>query len=297
MSDTLCVLGLDAADYRLANRWGCENMLLENHGELESLTHSLDVPATLEVWPTIATGLSPTEHGVELDGVGWDNATGLSAVVRAVQLLPEPLHERLVDLKAQFSADSGYPRTDEPTVFEDGTVRNWPGVTPCYVWEREGEWFERATDGDLSADEFVRRYFGTTGSCFGWLAGQSLSSVPIVGVHAHVLDHTGHMYARRPTALRRIYERVDSLLGWLRSRVDRLVVLSDHGMQTTATNDPDPGVHADHALIATTESGPLPTDVLSVRDWLEDRIDAGQPERTNATVDAPREHLEDLGYL
>lgn len=296
MSNTLCVLGLDAADYRLASRWGCENMLLENHGELESITHSLSVPATLEVWPTVATGLRPADHGVTLESVGWDNATGLGAVVRAAQSLPDPIYDRLADLKAAVSPD-GYPRTDEPTVFADGSVRNWPGVTPCYVWERESEWFSRATEGDLSTDEFVRRHFGTTGSCFGWLAGEATADVSIVGVHAHVLDHLGHTYARRPDRLREIYERVDSLLGWLRSAVDRLVVLSDHGMQTTATGDPEPGVHSRHALISTTEPGPLPRDVLSVREWLEERIGSSRIERTSATVDAPREHLEDLGYL
>ncbi|WP_408959715.1 alkaline phosphatase family protein [Natrinema sp. 74] len=296
MSATLCVIGLDAADYRLATRWDCENMLLDAHGGLESISHSLSVPATLEVWPTIATGLSPADHGVTLDGVGWDGTPGLRAVVRAVQLLPDRIRDQFVEFKERIS-EGGYPQTDAPTVFDEGSVHNWPGVTPCHVWEREGEWFARATEGDMSSDAFVRRSLGTTGSCLGWLAGQSLSPVAIAGAHAHLLDHAGHMFARRPAELRRVYEQVDSLLGWLRERVDRLVIVSDHGMQTTATDDPDPGVHSEHALIATTESGPLPTDVRAVRAWLEERVDDGPDESADATVDAPREHLEELGYL
>lgn len=296
MSESLCILGLDAADYRLATRWQCDNLLLENHARLESITHSLDVPATLEVWPTIATGKPPVEHGVVLDSVGWDATAGLRTLVRAVQFLPDSISERLATLKDRVSED-GYPYTDEATVFDDGSVRNWPGVTPALDWERESEWFTRVTEGTMSTAEFARRYLGSTGACIGWLGGQSLADVPIVGVHAHILDHMGHIYARRPDELRRIYERVDELVGWLRSRVDRLVIVSDHGMQTTATDDPEPGVHSEHAMIATTEPGPLPTDVLSVRDWLEDRIDARETVSTNTSVDAPREHLEDLGYL
>ncbi|WP_323174532.1 alkaline phosphatase family protein [Natrialba sp. PRR66] len=298
MSETLCVLGLDAADYRLATRWQCSNLLLETNAELESISYSLDVPATLEVWPSIATGTPPAEHGVVLDSVGWDNTSGLNVLVRMAQLLPDAASERLATAKERLD-EGGFPYTDDPTVFDDGSVRNWPGVTPALDWERESEWFEQATEGRMATAEFMRRYFGSTGSCLGWLAGQALSDVPIAGVHAHILDHAGHMYARRPAELRTVYERIDALVGWLRSRVDRLVIVSDHGMQTTATEDPEPGVHSEHALVATTEPGPLPTDVLSVRPWLEDRIEAdgeGTSDPT-ASVDAPREHLEDLGYL
>lgn len=296
MPTTLAVLGLDAADYRLAKVWECENILLENHTELKPVTHSLDVPATLEVWPTIATGLPPAEHGIVLDSVGWDNTAGLSILVRLAQLLPESAHSRLKQLKDCFS-DSIYPQTDASHVFEAGSVYNWPGLTPAVEWEREGTWFEQATEGEMSTGEYIRRYFGTTGKCIGWLAGQARANVAIAGVHVHLLDHMGHMYARRPTELRRMYDRLDSMIGWLRSTVDRLVILSDHGMQTTATDDDDPGVHSNHALIATTEPGPLPSDVVDVRDWLEDHLRYEENDRSITTVDAPREHLEDLGYL
>jgi predicted AlkP superfamily phosphohydrolase/phosphomutase len=70
MTETLTVLGIDAADYRLARQWDCSNILLGNSQEIQTFSYSLDVPATLEVWPTIATGKLPQEHGIVLDQVG-----------------------------------------------------------------------------------------------------------------------------------------------------------------------------------------------------------------------------------
>lgn len=57
----ITVLRLDAADYEPANNWSCENILLDRHGEVQTETYSLNVPATLEVCPSIATGL-PLEY-------------------------------------------------------------------------------------------------------------------------------------------------------------------------------------------------------------------------------------------
>lgn len=46
---TLAVIALDAADYRLARQWNCENILLDNPGRIETFAYSKDKPITLEV--------------------------------------------------------------------------------------------------------------------------------------------------------------------------------------------------------------------------------------------------------
>ena len=297
MSDSLTVLGIDAADYRLAQCWDCENLLLDNHREIKTFSYSLDVPATLEVWPSIATGQPPREHGVVLDQMGWDNTAGLNILVKFSQLLPDTAHSLLSRLKeCQFG--SSVQQTTMAHVFDEGSVYNWPGVTPCFDWNLEGEWFRDVTTGDLSEKEFRRRYLGSAGKSIGWLAGQSIAGVPIAGAHVHYLDHMGHLCAKRSDPLKSAYEEMDALVGWLRNQVDRLVIISDHGIQTTSTDDSDPGVHSPHALMATTETGELPESVMDVRNWLEERIDGNVEEvESAATVDAPMEHLRDLGYL
>lgn len=297
MSDPLTVLGIDAADYRLAQRWDCENLLLDNHREIKTFSYSLDVPATLEVWPSIATGQPPQEHGVVLNQQGWDNTTGLDILVKLAQLLPEKVHSGLLRLK-EYQFGSSIHQTESAHIFDRGSVYNWPGLTPCFDWNLESEWFRNVTTGDLSEEEFRRRYLGSAGKSIGWLAGQSTAGVPIAGAHVHYLDHMGHLYAKRSDPLKSAYEEMDALVGWLREQVDRLVIISDHGMQTTSTDDSDPGVHSPHALMATTETEELPESVMDVRDWLEERVDGnGNETESEATVDAPMEHLQDLGYL
>ncbi|WP_306059943.1 alkaline phosphatase family protein [Natronococcus wangiae] len=304
MAESLVVLGLDAADYELVRKWDCENLLLSSHREIETFAHSIEVPSTLEVWPTIATGCTPTEHGVILHPEDQDRHPLYTTLVRANQLLPDVVRTKILSLK-QETIGSSFPTTDHSHVFDSGAVYNWPGVTGCSDWSQESDWFAAVTDGEMTEQAFRQKQFGHAGKGVGWLAGQATAGVPIVGAHVHLLDHMGHIYASRPEHLRRAYLAVDSLVGWLREHVDRLVIVSDHGMQTTALDDAEPGVHSWRAMIATTESGPLPDHVVDIRGWLEERLeksDAGsitdQMDRESTTsVDAPRQHLEDLGYL
>jgi hypothetical protein len=293
---TLVVVGLDAADYRLAKRWDCENILLSSHTPFTSESHSIEVPATLEVWPSIATGLSPDEHGVLLDPTDRSSRSlPLTVASLALQLLPEATRKKIVSVK-ENKVGSRKPQTDATTMFQDGTVKNWPGITPCHDWEEEGKWFSALNNGDLSEDEFIQRYLTHVGEEIGWAAGAERAGYPVAGIHIHYLDHMGHIFAERPTELKKAYEVVDEFLGWLRTRVDELLILSDHGMQTTETDDDRPGVHSWHALSATTVDDP-PESVYEVKNWVQSRIQADSVTLTDGEIDAPEEHLRDLGYI
>lgn len=294
MTDTFVVLGIDAADYNLVRKWNCENMLLSNHDNVETFSHSLDVPATYEVWPTIASGVLPDEHGVTLPS-NWDERSLPFRVLAKVGAqLPGPIKSYAVRLKQRIEGDKS--QSSVPNMFHNGEVYNWPGLTLCHDWEEEGEWFRAVKRGEMSQEEFRRKHLGNAGKGLGWLAGMNRSTVPVAGVHIHILDHMGHIYANRPEKLKAAYNDVNELVGWLRKQVDRLLVISDHGMQTTATDDPEPGVHSFRSMIATTEEGELPTEVSGVCEWVESRIETNSS-GTTTEIDAPVEHLKDLGYL
>lgn len=297
MPPSLAVLGLDAADYGLVNKWGCDNLLLENHQPIETFSHSLDVPATLEVWPTIATGQDPSGHGIILDGGGSSSRGPVwKLLTRTATTLPNRLIEPIVSYKNMFFGKN-LPQTSADTIFDAGTVKNWPGVTECYDWKQGLSWFNQVQNGEMGENEFVNRDLGNAGRGIGWLASQALSGVPIAGVHIHILDSTGHIYAERPEKLKTIYEMVDELISWLKTIVDHLIIISDHGMQTRAMDDPEPGVHSTRSYIASTESESLPSDVMDVRDWIENKEITNTQSDDRGNIDAPVEHLEDLGYL
>lgn len=299
--DTLVILGVDAADYELAKKWKCENLLLAHNGSLKTENHSLDVPATLEVWPTIATGLAPEDHGIVLNNTGWDSRRGLMTIVKIANLFPEPVTNRLRLAKEVFiDENKGKQYTNAPHIFDEGRVINWPGVTPCHLWTEEGEWFTQLDNGEISAEEFYIRSLGNTGRIIGWLASMDQMDIPIIGAHIHTLDHMGHIYAKRPEKLRESYTQVDNLIGILRENVERLVIISDHGMQTMEIeSDSEYGVHSFRAMVSSSFTDDLPHSITSVKPWIEKHVSIQTHSAANSStaIDASKEHLRDLGYL
>lgn len=300
---TLAVLGLDAADPRLANAFECENLLLSSHAPLESFALTRDTPLTAEVWPVIATGSMPEESDRGTRGSDWTGSVGILERL-AKQFVPKRTRStigrylRLGKPGAEMFGD-----VDENHVFAPGAVFNWPGLTPTRTWKRAEYWLEKYHDGTIDDFDFLRRQLAFTGQEVGWLASMSQVGFPIVGVHAHILDHAGHAWARQPEKLERTYQHVDRLAGVLRNHppISELVVLSDHGMQTVVTNDDSPGHHSFEGMVASTfEDENLPADVTSVRDWLGLHTPSADPVGdpwSETTFDTPTEHLRELGYL
>ncbi|TMT87283.1 hypothetical protein E2L06_12090 [Haloterrigena sp. H1] len=297
----MIVLGIDAADYRLVKRWNLENLLLTNHASLETFSHSLDTPATIEVWPSIATGLPPEEHGLlggSRDNLEWENPI-LRLGSRLTSYLPTEARYQLGrPFRGNTSLES--PQIDDAIshLFDAGAVRNWPGITPAREWGRASEWFGQVSRGELSDKEYVQLEVANDGQVLGWLKAQALTDASLAGAHIHGLDHLGHVYAERPEKLREGYEIIDTLVGQLREVAEDLVIVSDHGMQQTLTDDSDPGVHSWHAMVSTTMDGELPESVFDVRSWVEQRLEQEDGPATDpATIDAPEDHLKELGYL
>lgn len=302
MPETLCVLALDAADYRLAREWHCENILLDEHGPLETFSYSKERPVTLEVWTSVATGVTPREHGMASTGEQqeWDDPLLRAAGKVTPYVLPKPLRVKLGTMLRGDDDDAvmTFDRTDHDHVFPEGGAYCWPGVTPARHLAETWHWLNLAEQGEITTAELWRRLYANFGREVGWLMSMTHTDLPLVGVHSHVLDAAGHAYAKRPEKLRSVYEDVDDLVGTVRDHVDRLVVLSDHGMEVGwVEGDDEPGSHSWRATFGTTADGPLPDDVFAVREWLEARTGRGIDDRTDASLDTTREQLEDLGYL
>ena len=155
-----------------------------------------------------------------------------------------------------------------------------------------------ASEGSLTDKALRRSLLANTGREIGWLVAMARLGVPIAGVHSHILDTAGHIYADRPRTLRKYYMLVDELIGDLRRSCDQLVVLSDHGIQTTETDDDQVGRHSMRAMIGAQNVDGLPETVYDVREWLYPQLD--EPSVIDdrvAGMDTPDEHLRDLGYM
>lgn len=301
MTETLAVLALDAADWGLCHRWHCENILLDEARELETFSHSKAYPYTPEVWATVATGVRPEGHGIgeTRQEVTWDNPA-LHAASHVTQYLPDQWRRALGRPFRANGFDHTFETVRSICDHPFDAVRSWPGLGDCpdlnEMWLRMAE----ADRGEIAVEELQKTFHRLTGSEFGWLASMAHTDARLVGVHCHTLDAAGHIFADRPAELREWYEWVDGQVGWLREAVDRLVILSDHGMQTAATDDAEPGLHSWRALIATqgVSSSP-PGHVDGVRSWLERERPAADTaaESGRVEMDTATETLRDLGYV
>lgn len=293
-TSSLVVLALDGCDLELAHRWDCENLLLDEHRELTTFAYSRDEPYTPEVWLAVATGQHPRVfEGVEME---WDNPL-LRAASMGTRYLPMSVRQQLGDLVGGKSDGMDLAVVDAPHAFDHGAAKGWPGITPAENLVETWRLLTRLKDGDASKEEHHSAVVSNFHEELGWARGQHLAGTPIAGVHLHLLDTMGHHYARRPEQLREWYRLADRRVGELREEIDRLVVLSDHGMQTVAVDgDEEPGMHSWRAMIAGQGvETPLPEKVFDVRAWLESQVT--ERAETEFHSDTTTEQLRALGYV
>ena len=299
MTDTVCVIALDAADYRLVKDWGLNNLLLEKHRPIETFAWSKDQPYTPEVWSTVATGVSPANHGIgeTTQEIEWDNPL-LRLASRITQYLP---HTYRIALGAPFR-DRGASRSMQ-TIGEgigtpfDATL-SWPGLPDedhlRVVWKE----MDRVNRGVVTPTEVETTLYGYASQELGWLQGLATREYALIGTHIHLLDAAGHIHCQNQLGMREMYEWMDEQIGKLRQVCDRLVLLSDHGMQVDWKGDDSPGGHSWDSYIATQGlDEPLPGDVYDVRAYLETVKPKGSMQSGTVSMDTPTKQLQDLGYI
>jgi hypothetical protein len=298
---SVVVLALDAADLHHAESFGCEHILLDNHTGMTSLAHTFDYPHTGEVWPSIATGLHPAEHGVTGQGE-WDSAilTQLSRVAHRLAVSGE-VRKQIGGLINEYSGQQWQLNlVDEPT-FLDGehrAVHNWPGVHRNDVLQYLWQLFQQAKDDKLSTETFRREAYTEAASKFGWLKAAMDYDIEVAAVHIHLLDVLGHLYPNDRERYREVYDAVDAMVAEIRNLLgedDELLILSDHGIETAWVEDDDtPGRHSWRAMASSTVDTP-PEHVLDVRAWVEEHVTPAK--QSGSRIDIPEDQLRELGYI
>lgn len=302
---TLVVLALDALDPTHVKLSGTETFQLSTWGECETFAYMYDKPHTSEVWPTVATGSHPSDHGVTKNQTSrWDNFI-VNFASKFTGQLSGKYRAKLGQIAQQVTgANWELQEVDEPT-FLDGdrrAVHNWPGVCRGSELQRAWDVFSRANqhDSDMSKDEFDRRIRGIAAEQFGWLREMLKHDLDLVATHVHVIDAAGHVYQydreRYYDTYRWAVDRVEGILSAMSSE-DDLLIISDHGIETSwVSENPESGAHSWRAFSSTTLDT-RPESVFEVYSWVEEHVtdtDRGEEEET---VDLPEEQLQDLGYI
>lgn len=326
---TLVVLGLDALDPDLVDLDEHPNLALEARRTIDTIDSVAGEPSTHELWPTIITGLRPSEHGLELeDGVAWGSPLLEAGSDLADRMLPDRLQTRIgawlltnTDTDAFRTPATYYAENGLSTVF-DGRDALSIGV-PNYVTDPDaedrehqlrrnlGDLFERDPDavgGHVSAAprEFYEQ-------CLEMLMiriartrrGLRSGNHELVFGYTSGLDLVGHIAYEDPALQDRAYAEADEFVGELRADLgedDELLLVSDHGLQD--------GVHTHEAMVAATSERLVESvaSVLDVRATIETELDDYDHTPADPWADSRRtdrdeqsevvrEQLEDLGYM
>lgn len=302
MPQSIGVLALDAADFRLFNEFECDNLKLDKCQRLETDAWSGDRPGTKEVWPSVATGVTPEVHGWTYEK--YDPGDG-KPVGKVSYKAPLPIrigrHFSEIIPKTAKQAVRGYYsdhglehiQVDHDHCFDE--VYMWPGITPATNLSISHVIMGGAQQGELTHEEVQQRTLDITLEEFKWLATKTSG---LIGAHSHILDVAGHIYCQRRDRLKDYYRRVDALVGWLRIESDELVILSDHGMRVGWLDDGEIGEHSFEAVVSSTNGlNGLPDSIYDVREWLEGQTSEDDDKSEISGSDTTEQQLKDLGYI
>lgn len=312
---TLVVLGIDALDAAQVEYFDIDTFRLATHGEMETFAHQNPIPHTGEVWPSVATGLHPSEHGITHGGESkWDNIVVEYASRIAGPYLSMGTRADLGRLIRRFTgADWEINETSEGTFFdgEGRHVHNWPGTINGNEVRTVWRHINHTVDEGSPQEDFDRELSANEAQKFAWVEEMLNYESVIVGTHIHLLDASGHAYARNEDHYRQFYEKAAAYVERIRAAMaedDDLLILSDHGINTEwLENDtehiesmPDAGHHSFRAFSSSTLDT-RPTSVFDVPEWVEQNIgphqEAYDRQKEETELEMPEETLRDLGYI
>jgi predicted AlkP superfamily pyrophosphatase or phosphodiesterase len=328
---TVVVLGVDALDPQLLDSEEYPNLSLEATKSISTILSSeTGRPSTHELWPSIITGLPPTEHGIQLEeGLQWENPFLNIGSRVSNYVIPKPIQVKIGSWLLD-NTDEGnfrtpttyYERNGLETVF-DKAISKAIGV-PNYVVDPDEEDREhtlRKSMGDLFQldleDETGHRHKTSDPREFYELC-MEMSMVRVARVRRALrsrnyelvfgytsgLDLVGHVAYAEPGLQRRAYEEMNDFVGELREDLedhDELMLVSDHGLQE--------GEHTEEAAVTATSSELIHEieSILDVKEAIEGELrradhspekrDSLKPIGSGDKGEEVREHLEDLGYM
>jgi hypothetical protein len=322
----LVVLGIDALDPDIVTPERHPHLTLEDHRPIESIDSYAGEPSTHELWPSIITGLSPDQHGLQLsDGMAWENPVLQYGSLMADYVLPQTIQTKLgAWILTNTAADafrvpaSYYAEHDLQTVFDNhqSTAIGIPNyVVNPELEDREhslrrdlGDLFQRdseAIGGHTTSD--ISAFFEQCMEMASVRIARARSAVQfgcneLVFAYTSGLDLIGHVTYDDPAVQQQAYDEINGFVADLIDDLnedDDLLLVSDHGLQE--------GVHTHEAMAAATDPGLLNSveSITDIKATIEKALNEGEHLRDNSVQvsqsdegrDEVQARLEDLGYM
>jgi predicted AlkP superfamily pyrophosphatase or phosphodiesterase len=264
--ERVLVLGIDALEYHLVEKWNLENLQQEKYGKTELPIYSGEEPNTRIIWPCFITGRMPREMGY---------------VTHRVFKQPLQILVNMVFPKVKFLMN---PQSDDPSdAVERKTTMKSRLMSTAYRLLKQWGLVRNPTRADIGADtmfeaipdsihahvpiydEYIPPYAERTleaienkayrpvfemkcknelnrrsSEVFRWLKNQEWQ---LAMQYFWCLDGIQHVFFNNEKKMAEFYLRFDEFVGKLQTRIaddTLLMVVSDHGQHK--------GVHTDHGF-------------------------------------------------
>jgi hypothetical protein len=257
---TVVVIGVNALESTLVEEFDLSHLELSEHGELRIPE---GYPLHTEVlWPTIITGLSPSEHGLTRTSAReWENPVLELAAEYSTKIVPEqvllPIGRQIQKLGFERESNTGaeyYEARGIDTIFAD--VRSIDIDVPGYsdrggtdeIRKLMGHSEYEPEDSELFRDACREEFESKRASLFDALD----VDVDLIVCYIQALDNLQHVYWSDRELVRNWYRELDELVSRVRERLtsdDVLVLMSDHGMRG---GEDGKGEHSDYGYYAST---------------------------------------------
>jgi hypothetical protein len=282
--DKMLVVGFDGLDYEKIREYGCESLVQESFGKLETEGIKLSTPP---LWASMITGEKPEVHGIdtmlEFRGekvrkvdryvLGFLKKLGLSAMH-----LRRALYYYLFD-SSQFVIDKEFMQVD--SIFEkvaDSKPLDVPGYSEypyiagkSYVGKalrKRPPVSKERVERDMEAEHMYRK-----NQLFEHIGKHSL-----VMQHFHYPDWFQHLFFKGDRD-KELYHKMDEVAGEILERVDDetlVVFCSDHGLED--------GGHRDQAFYSVNNNIGEEVKITNLLSRCLDKIEYSEREEVTAEV-------------
>ena len=257
------ILGIDALEYELVEKWDLKNLKQEEYGKVELPLDRKDgyfysEPVTLIIWPCFITGKLPKEHGVDtiirypfnfLYRAYLKLFSGNNEHFTPVKEY-KTLRRKILDKISRAIYRVSISREPERKDLKSSTIFDMPGAIhlniPVYDKGALPSYRRKAIDAiedkayrPVFELQCIQEFKERTKEVFEWLEKEWRLFMQ----YFWLLDGIQHVFYNQPKKIAKFYLMFDEFVGKVREKIDNetlLLIISDHGQKN--------GIHTNYGF-------------------------------------------------
>ncbi|PTD94218.1 hypothetical protein C9439_03995 [archaeon SCG-AAA382B04] len=290
----IIVVGIDALEYDLVNKWRLENLLLENNKKI-STPEDIYLHTKI-LWPTIITGKHPRDHGIQEGDIGsWENTILEKSSNILDKILPESIKRflsiflRKIGFEHSSRDKDYYKEKNIETIFSG--LRTKAIDVPQYNETGISDEIKNKMDRSFSDFNEAEKFINKCKEEFEIKSKELINSlnepIDLVMCYFYSLDGLQHVFHSDEEFLKEWYKKFDELIGTIKEEAsdeDEIIVVSDHGIKN--------GKHTDYAFFSSYKEELKVESILDVKKEIQEIT-----KKNRKNHEEIKEELNNLGYI